>query len=147
MTAPRPFAPTSLGSVKTCIIEAREETLKKSGQYVYHMPIGGTRQPVVMHYQYIPVEAGIGTDFNPSGTVPKLWGVVLHFCDVPKEYHEGNSAKGPSGSQFEVDGWIYNAKKVTINHMCLIYIELVLDDKCKAPRPEFCDEIDEILSC
>lgn len=141
----RPFAPPSFGLSKDFFAELIEQRLKHSGEYVYHMPVGGVRQAVVMNYQYIPVDAAINPDYMLSGANPKLYGLAEHFQDLPRLYKDGNSSRPAKGSQFEVRGLIYNAKKVDINHRGYVHIDLVQDDLCAAVRDDFFQEVDNLL--
>ncbi len=119
------------------LVEAR---LSHSGEYVRHIPSGGTPQWVVVNYQYIPVSASTAGDYLVSGANPQLWGYLDHFADKPELYREGDSVRPERGSQFEIRGLTYNVKRVDVNHVGYLHIELVLSDKCAEARPEFFEE-------
>lgn len=142
----RPFAPTGFGISRPDfhaeIIEAR---LSHSGEYVLHLPSNGAPQWVVMNYQFIPVDASVSPDFLLNATNPQLWGYVEHFADKPELYREGDSVRPARGSQFEIRGFLYNVKRVDVNHVGYVHIELALDDRCKEVRPEFFTEQAELL--
>lgn len=141
----RNFAPTRFGLKSDFFAELIEQRLSHSGEYVYHIPAGGDQQPVVMNYQYIPVDATINPEYMLSGANPKLYGLAEHFQDLPKVYKEGDSARPTKGSQFEVRGLIYNVKKVEINHRGYIHIELVQDNSCTEVRQDFFEEVQDLL--
>ena len=141
----RAFAPTSFTVSTERFAELREATLSHSGEYVYHMPIGGDTQAVVVHFQYIPVDASISHEFVLSGTNPKIYALADHFEVLPRDYKEGHSGRANAGSQFEVQGITYNVKSVTVNHRGYMTIELVQDDKCTSVRAEFSAEMEALL--
>lgn len=142
----RPFSPPAFAinrpQFHAELIEAR---LSHSGEYVRHLPTGAPAQWVVMNYQYIPVSASTTGDYLVSGANPQLWGYIDHFADKPELYREGDSVRPARGSQFEIRGLVYNVKRVDINHVGYVHIELVLSDKCSAVRPEFFDEQGDLL--
>lgn len=142
----RPFAPPAFAIQRpdfhATLIETR---LSHSGEYVRHLPFGGTPQWVVMNYQYIPLAASTANDFIVSGANPHLWGYIDHFADKPELYKDGDSVRPARGSQFEIRGLTYNVKRVDINHVGYVHIELVLNDKCAVARPEFIDEQGDLL--
>lgn len=142
----RPFAPTSFGIIRpdfhAGLIEMR---LAHSGEYVRHIALSGD-QWVVMNYQYIPSEASITGEYVVSNASPKLWGYIEHFESKPTLYRAGDSVRPAKGSQFEIRGLTYNVKRVEVNHVGYLYIDLVLDDKCQEARPEFFTEQAE-LTC
>jgi hypothetical protein len=143
----RPFAPPSFGinrpDFHAGLIEWR---LAHSGEYVSHLPTIGGQQWAVMNYQFIPVDASLSVDYLIPATNPKLFGYLDHFATKPELYREGDSVRPSRGSQFEVRGLTYNVKKVDVNHVGYVHIELVLDDKCVVVRPEFFTE-QEGLTC
>jgi len=137
----RPFAPGAFGFKRPDFYAAMiEMRLAHSGEYVRHLPGGKPAQWVVMNYQFIPVSASTAGDYLVGGTNPQLWGYIDHFADKPELYREGDSVRPARGSQFEVRGLTYNVKRVDINHVGYIHIELVLSDKCAEARPEFVEE-------
>lgn len=137
----RVFAPASFGLNRPEFYAAAiEERLGHSGEYVRHISVDGSSQWVVMNYQYIPVSANVTGDYLVSGANPRLWGYIEHFESKPRLYREGDSVRPSSGSQFEIRGFTYNVKKVDINHVGYVSIELVIDKKCDAARPEFFEE-------
>ena len=142
----RPFVPTGPLLPKTRYYEWIESRLSHSGEYVYHVPLAGPRQAVVMNFQHIPDKGEGGIGFQTGQTVPQLWGLAVHFENVPTTYRPADSVRTPSGSQFEVRGFLYNAKYVEINHRDYMRVDLVRADKCAEPRPEFFDEMEILCS-
>lgn len=137
----RAFAPASFGLNRPeFFAEIIEQRLAHSGEYVRHLPVGKAVQWVIVNYQYIPVDAQFGGDYKLSGTNPALYGYAEHYADKPELYRDGDSVRPSRGSQFEVRGLVYNVKRVDINHVGYMKVELVLDDKCSEVRPEFFDE-------
>ena len=137
----RPFAPTAFGIDRSRfhaeIVEAR---LAHSGEYLRHVPVGKDAQWLVMNYQYIPVSMAGAADFQLSGANPRLWGYLDHFADKPELFREGDSARPDRGSQFEIRGFMFNAKRIDVNHVGYVSIELVQDNRCAVARPEFFTE-------
>lgn len=141
----RKFRPNNLGLKKEWFAEVIEKRLQHSGEYVYHLPSGKDKQAVVMNYQYMPSDSGLSQDYILIGTNPALYGLIDHFETKPELYRAGDSVREPTGSQFEIRGLIYNVKRVDVNHRGYITIELVQDDNCATPRPEFDQEMGEFL--
>lgn len=141
----RPFAPTTLHRNPDHYCDLIEQRLLHSGEYVRHIPVGGIEQWVVMNHQFIPVDASINPDFAVTGTDPRLWGCAEHFGTQPSRYDEGDDHDGACGSQFEVDGFMYNVKRVNINHNSGIYIELVRDNKCTERRAGWEADLSAVL--
>lgn len=141
----RTFTPNRLGVSQEWFASVIEKRLLHSGEYVYHLPSNGTKQAVVMNYQYLPRDDGINQDYVLVGTNPTLYGYIDHFEVSPKLFQKGNSVRKSTGSQFEVRGLIYNVKRVDVNHRGYVTIELVQDDNCAEPRPDFQAEMDAFL--
>lgn len=139
----RAFNPTSIGIDRTELYACvREATLEHSGEWMRHLPSSAAPQWFVATYQYMPAEASISADYSLSGSNPIIRGFVGHLETAPALYREGDSVKPARGSQFEIRGLIYNAKRVEINHVGRFVIELVIDDKCAEMRPEFAEEVE-----
>lgn len=141
----RQFKPNNLGISQEWFASVIEKRLVHSGEYVYHLPLNGNKQAVVMNYQYLPREDGLNPEYMLIGTNPTLFGYLGHFEDKPTLFQKGNSVRKSSGSQFEVRGIIYNVKRVDVNHRGYIAIELVQDENCAEPRAGFDEEMREWL--
>lgn len=141
----RNFTPNRLGVSQAWFASVIEKRLMHSGEYVYHLPSNGERQAVVMNYQYLPRDDGINQDYVLVGTNPTLYGYLDHFATPPTLFQKGNSVRKVTGSQFEVRGILYNVKRVDVNHRGYVCIELVQDENCAEPRPEFKAEMDSLL--
>lgn len=144
--AVRPFAPTRFGiDANEFYARLTEYRLGHGAEYMRHLPVGGAPQWVVLNYQHIPIDGSITPDYALAGTNPKLWGLLPHFETPPRNYTDGNSVRGPSGSQFEIRGLIFNVKSAKVNHRGGLHMELAVDANCATPRPEFFTERDELL--
>lgn len=141
----RQFTPNRLGVSQEWFASVIEKRLSHSGEYVYHLPFNGNKQAVVMNYQYLPREDGLNQDYVLVGTNPTLFGYLDHFAVRPTIFQKGNSVRPSTGSQFEVRGIIYNVKRVDVNHRGYLTIELVQDDNCAVPRPDFDREMAAFL--
>lgn len=141
----RPFRPNRLGVSQEWFASVIEQRLSHSGEYVYHIPKNGNKQAVVMNYQYLPRDDGLNPEYVLVGTNPTLYGYLDHFEVKPTLYQKGNSVRKSTGSQFEVRGIMYNVKRVDVNHRGYVTIELVQDENCAEPRPEFDSEMAKFL--
>lgn len=141
----RNFTPNRLGVSQEWFASVIEKRLLHSGEYVYHIPASSNKQAVVMNYQYLPKDARISQDYALVGTNPTLYGYLDHFEVRPMTFQKANSARKSTGSQFEVRGIIYNVKRVDVNHRGYVAIELVQDENCAEPRPEFDAEMATFL--
>lgn len=141
----RVFKPNRLGVSQEWFASVIEKRLSHSGEYVYHIPLNGNKQAVVMNYQYLPRDDGLNQDYVLVGTNPTLYGYLDHFETPPTLFKKGNSVRKSDGSQFEVRGILYNVKRVDVNHRGYVTIELVQDENCSEPRPDFKTEMDAFL--
>lgn len=141
----RTFTPNRLGVSQDWFASVIEKRLMHSGEYVYHLPSDGDKQAVVMNYQYLPKDDGINQDYVLVGTNPTLYGYLDHFAQRPTLFQKGNSVRKSTGSQFEVRGILYNVKRVDVNHRGYVCVELVQDEHCAEPRPDFKAEMDAFL--
>ena len=137
----REFKPNRLGVSQDWFASVIEKRLSHSGEYVYHIPHNGNKQAVVMNYQYLPRDDGLNPDYVLVVTNPTLYGYLDHFETNPTIYQKGNSVRKSTGSQFEVRGIMYNAKRVDVNHRGYVTIELVQDENCSKPRDGFEEEM------
>lgn len=141
----RDFKPNTFGVRQEWFARVVEQRLRHSGEYVYHIPAEGQKQAVVMNYQYLPKADGLNQEYMLVGTNPTLYGYLDHFESKPTLFQKGNSVRKSTGSQFEVRGIIYNVKRVDVNHRGYIEIELVQNENCAEPRPDFKEEMDSFL--
>lgn len=141
----RKFTPNRLGVAQEWFASVIEKRLSHSGEYVYHLPLNGNKQAVVMNYQYLPRDDGLNPDYVLVGTNPTLYGYLDHFETRPTIFQKGNSVRKSTGSQFEVRGIMYNVKRVDVNHRGYMTIELVQDENCAEPRADFNAEMAEFL--
>lgn len=144
----RPFSPSSLPAINPDIFKTmREDALRCTGEWVRHMPCDGDAQWVVMHFQHIPDLASINPEYAIYNADSILWGLADHFEIVPSVYNEGHSGKRKRGSQFEIQGYIYNVKAAPVNHRGYARVFLCRDDKCREPNPNFCTEVEALSPC
>lgn len=144
----RPFQPTSLPGVNPDIFkQMRETTLLCTGEWVRHLPCGKDEQWVGMHFQHIPQEAQLNPEYEKYKAEVTLWGLADHFECVPLRFDEGHSGKPKAGSQFEIQGYMYNVMGAPINHRGYMRVFLCRADKCAEPRPDFCDDVAALTPC
>lgn len=111
------------------------------------MPCDGETQFVVMHFQHIPDLASINPEYAVYNADSILWGLADHFEIVPSVFHDGHSGKLKRGSQFEIQGFVYDVKAAPVNHNGYIRVFLSRSDKCAAVNCEFAVEVQELSPC
>lgn len=143
----RAFAPDmsqNIGSNPEFFKVIKENALERTGEWVRHIPhptADNEPQWVFMTYQFVPSDASIRAEFVIDGTDPMLFGLADHFITQPEKYRGGHSGKRALGSIFEVNGYLFQAKKVDVNKHGYADITLIRHDKCSGQRHEFCDEV------
>ena len=136
----RAFTPLLRNPTSEFYLQNVEARITDEGKAAYHLPVDGDPQLVYINYHYIPNSEARAGDPTIEAADEMIYGLVQHF-DVHPEKYVTNKVQGASGSQFEIEGFIFNVKSVEVNHHGGFKIRLTRDKSCVEQRQEFFDEV------
>lgn len=136
----RAFTPLLRNPTSEFYLQNVEARITDEGKPAYHLPVNGDQQLVYINYHYIPNSEARAGDPTLEASDPMIYGLVQHFDVQPKRYVK-NKVQDDKGSQFEIEGFIFNVKSVEVNHHGGFMIRLVRDDLCAEQRQDFFDEV------